>query len=335
MSDDKDSSKNRRTACCMLSVWLGGKCPMSHRPAILLGRTRPLGEARRWKGPIWAAAAVLTVLGTGMGAGPVLADPQPAPASWPSEVNATYRIRFGGMDIGRFHFTSRVDAASYALSGYAKIRAPLGAFEWKGTTNSAGSAVGGGPRPAAYTFNFNSSAIIGRDKAGQVKLGFKDGAVSSVSVAPLKPPPPDLVPLKDEHKRNVLDPLSAVMALSLSGAQKPCDRKLSVFDGKQRFDLAFSFRRQQRISESRPSGQPGVGFVCRVRYMPIAGYRKNDDTKSYVDNANIEITLRPVPSANLMVPYQVVIPTAAGVATLVAERVDITTKSRGLIALMH
>ncbi len=294
---------------------------------------------RRRTGLLLAALAALVGPWSGLGdqatADPSRSDSARGEAGWPTEVNAVYRITFGGLDIGRFRFQSKVDAANYSLSGFADIRAPLGAFEWKGTTNSAGTALGGGPKPTAYTFNFNSSAIIGRDKSGLVKMGFKDGAVSSLSVAPLKPPPPDAVPVRDEHKRNVLDPLSAVMALSLGSTQRPCDRKLQVFDGKQRFDLALSFRRQQRIAEARPSGQPGVGFVCRVRYTPIAGYRQNEETKNFAENGNIEISLRPVPSANLVVPYQVTIPVGAGTAMLTAERVDITTKGRGQIALTH
>lgn len=306
---------------------------MPHLMPHRLARVRTIRHRRSLAVAVVGAAVVA---GLGSFASPaVQAEPTPADAAWPTEVSAVYKVSFGGLDIGSFRFTSKVEASNYALAGQADIRGPLGAFEWKGTTNSAGFANGSGPKPQAYTFNFNSSAIIGRDRAGTVKMGFKDGAVSNVSVVPTKPPPPDAVPVKDEHKRNVLDPLSAVMALSLTGAQKPCDRKLSVFDGKQRFDLALSFRRQQRIAEKHPSGQPGVGFVCRVRYMPIAGYRKNEETKNLVDNGNIEISLRPVPSANLMVPYLVTIPTGAGTATLTAQRIDITTRSRGQIALLH
>lgn len=294
------------------------------RSVSSLGRATP---------PVARVLAVAAILGAA--AGQAAANPAPAVTGWPSEITASYRITFGGMDIGSFRFQSKVDASTYSLAGEARIKAFLGAFAWSGTTSSAGSAIASGPRPLAYSFNFESSSIIGKDRSGAVKLGFKDGAVTSVSVAPTKPPPPDAIPVKDEHKRNVLDPLSAVMALSIGGSQRPCDRKLSVFDGKQRFDLALSFRRQQRITEARPSGQPGVGFVCRVRYMPIAGFRQNEETKNMADNRNIEITLRPVPSANLMVPYQVTIQTSAGTAIMTAERIDITTRSRGLIALTH
>lgn len=297
---------------------------------------------RRIRVPGFVVAGTCSVLLAAAAGKDVVAAEQVAAAAtaWPAEVSAIYKVSFAGIDIGTFRFqskadSSRAEAGTYALSGQARIKGPLGTFDWNGTTNSAGSTAPGGPKPQAYTFNFDSSALIGKKKTGAVKLGFMNGAVSNVSVLPLKPPAPDMVPIKDEHKRNVLDPLSAVMALALSSGQKPCDRKLSIFDGKQRFDLALSFRRQQRIAEARPSGQPGVGFVCSVRYKPIAGYRNNEETEKLVTNGNMEITLRPVPSANLMVPYHVSIPTGAGTATLTAQRIEITTRNRGLIALTH
>jgi hypothetical protein len=133
----------------------------------------------------------------------------------------------------------------------------------------------------------------------------------------------------------VLDPLSAVMALTRAQSSSPCGRKISIFDGKQRFDLLFSFRRRERVPETRPSGQPGIGYVCRVRYIPIAGHRNNDETRQMAGNTGIEVALRPVPSANLLIPYKITIPTIAGAAVLTSQRVDITTAGMRQIALVR
>jgi hypothetical protein len=94
-------------------------------------------------------------------------------------------------------------------------------------------------------------------------------------------------------------------------------------------------RGQIQLTEKQPSGQPGVGFVCRVKYLPIAGHKIDDETKHMSKSDNIEIVLRPIPSANVFVPYQITIPTVAGAATLVSRRVDIVTSNRQQIALVH
>jgi hypothetical protein len=143
------------------------------------------------------------------------------------------------------------------------------------------------------------------------------------------------VPVKDQHLKDVLDPLSAVMALLRGGMAQPCGRKLAIFDGKQRFDLLLSPRGQRRITETRPSGQPGLAFVCRVRYVPIAGYKMNEETKSMAESSGIEVALRPIPTANLLVPYEVTVPTIAGPAKLTSQRIEIETAGRGQIALVH
>jgi hypothetical protein len=135
------------------------------------------------------------------------------------------------------------------------------------------------------------------------------------------------VALRDGDLKAVLDPLTAVLAISRSHNGNPCARRIPVFDGKQRFDLAFSYLRQQAIGEARPSGQPGVAIVCRVRFIPIAGHRMTAETRHMASSEAIEVSFRPIPSAALHVPYQISIPTIAGSATLTSERINIVTRN--------
>ena len=187
----------------------------------------------------------LCVLGTALSPA---ARAEPA-GPWPAQVNAVYSITFNGFDIGTFEFNSAVNGQAYALTGDAKLSALLGAFTWRGTTKTSGAIGRDQPRPAGYTFSY-----AGTGKTGSVQLGFAGDAVSNVSVLPLMPPPQTpTVPLREPHLKGVLDPLSAVMALSRATAPNPCDRKLAIFDGKQRFDLLLSFKRQEHVRETRPS----------------------------------------------------------------------------------
>ncbi|MEZ5817462.1 MAG: DUF3108 domain-containing protein [Hyphomicrobiaceae bacterium] len=241
---------------------------------------------------------------------------------WPSKVDATYRIAFNGFDIGTFEFRADTTGSSYAMRGDAQLSALLGAFKWQGATRSSGTLTSSGPRPAGYTFDFS-----GIGKQGSIKLGFQHGNITSVSMQPPQPPTPDVVPVREAHLKAALDPLSAVLAISRTSSGNPCQRRIPVFDGKQRFDLVFSFLRQQAVAEARPSGQPSVALVCRVRFVPIAGHRMSEETKHMASTDGIEISLRPVPSASIYVPYQISVPTIAGTATLTSERVNIVTRS--------
>jgi len=250
--------------------------------------------------------------------------------TWPSSVTAVYKITYLGVDIGTFQFASSISGSTYTLSGNAQLSVLLGAFKWTGVTRASGTLAGEALKPAGFNFDYKSTT-----KSGTVKMGFNDAGVTSLSVVPPSSPGPEHVPLRDGHLKQVLDPLTAVLALSNGRGSQPCGRKVSIFDGKQRFDLHLSFRGQQRVVETRPSGQPGFAYVCRVRYIPIAGHRNNDQTRQLADNANIEVALRPVPSANLLIPYRISIPTFAGTAVMSAQRIEITTPGKAQIALTH
>lgn len=257
------------------------------------------------------------------------APPLSAAEAWPQAVAALYRISFNGFDIGTFRFRARVDATGYVLDGSGELSALLGAFSWQGLSRSSGAIEGDQPRPGTYSFEYRSSS-----KSGAIRMGFRDHNVASLAVQP-QSEDDDVVPLRPQHLKGVLDPLSAVMRLTRADGRAPCGKHLSIFDGKQRFDLQFAYARLMRVAETRPSGLPSDAVVCRVRYTPIAGHKRTDESKSAGADTGIEVTLRPVPSANLLVPTRIVVPTMAGSAVLTSERIDIETSGSGAIALVY
>jgi hypothetical protein len=252
-----------------------------------------------------------------------------AAEAWPANMRALYDINFNGFNVGTFEFQSQAERQSYTLIGNAKLSVLLGAFSWDAETRSFGLIVNQVPKPASFSFDFKSSL-----RAGSTKLGFANGAVSDISHLPPEMPRPDTVPLREQHLKGVVDPLSAIMMLARASAN-PCDRRIPIFDGKERFDLVFSYKGERKVVEQAPSGQPGLAYVCRVRYLPIAGHKIDTETSHMAANNDIEVALRPVPSANVLIPYHVSIPTMAGSATIVSKRVEIDSPGKPQIALLH
>jgi hypothetical protein len=253
-----------------------------------------------------------------------------AAESWPATVRALYEINFNGFTVGSFEFQSQAESQSYTLAGNAHLSVLLGAFSWAGSTRSFGMIVDQAPKPASFTFDFKSNL-----RAGSTTLGFSDGAVTNVMNLPPMVTSDPIIPLREHHLKGVVDPLSAIMMLTRSATVDPCDRRIPIFDGKERFDLLFSRKGEMRVTEQAPSGQPGVAIVCRVRYLPIAGHKIDSDTKFMAANDGIEVALRPVPSANVFVPYQISIPTMAGSATIVSKRVEIVSPGKPQIAMLY
>jgi len=268
--------------------------------------------------------AVLALVGLVTTARPASAE------TWPAVVRAVYDVNFNGFNVGTFEFESQAEQESYTLIGNAKLSILLGTFSWDGFTRSFGSIVDQSPKPAAFSFDFKSSA-----KSGSTRMEFADGGVSEIKNLPVTPSKGEVIPVREQHLKGVLDPLSAIMAMSRGTSANPCERRVPIFDGKERFDLVLSPKGETKITEQQPSGQPGMAHVCRVRYLPIAGHKVDSDTKYMAANDAIEVMLRPIPSANVFVPYQVTIPTMAGTATIVSKRVDIILNGKPQIALLH
>jgi hypothetical protein len=264
-------------------------------------------------------------------AGLLVGSGAPAAAeSWPANVRALYEINFNGFNVGSFEFQSQAESQSYTLTGNAHLSVLLGAFSWAGEIRSFGMIENQVPKPASFAFDFRSNV-----RAGSTKLGFSDGTVTDIMNLPPVVTTVPIIPLREQHLKGVVDPLSAIMVLSRSPTGDPCDRRIPIFDGKERFDLIFSRKGEMRVTEQAPSGQPAVAQVCGVRYLPIAGHKIDSDTKYMAANDAIEVALRPVPSANVFVPYQISIPTMAGSATILAKRVEIVSPGKPQIAMLY
>lgn len=310
-----------RQACRGLSSCLGRLADCLGRLADCRGR---LADCRGRLAP----SRAMVVTAAGALAATVAVVPASA-ADWPSRVDAHYRITFNGFDIGGFDFKAKVGARGYTLDGNAEISALLGAVNWQGMTRSTGQVRRKTPAPNSYVFNFRSNG-----KGGNIRLGFEKGKVSAISQNPRLPVKDGEIPLQRSHLKGVLDPLSAVMAMTRPTSQSPCDQRLKVFDGKQRFDLALSYKRQEAVGALRTAGQPGIAVVCAVRYQPISGYKPTSETYRLSQGQALEVALRPVPRANLYVPHAIRISTMAGPVALTAQRIDIMTNDRRRIALV-
>lgn len=282
--------------------------------------------ARVAKG-VCSILAGLTVSLAGLAGSPGAAA---AADTWPANVRAVYDINFNGFNVGTFEFQSQAESQSYTLLANARLSVLLGAFTWDGEIRSFGLIASQAPKPASFSFDFKSNL-----RAGSTKLGFANGAVTDITHLPSEIARPDIIPLREQHLKGVVDPLSAIMVISRGSSANPCDRRIPIFDGKERFDLVFSYKGEMRVVEQAPSGQPGVAHVCRVKYLPIAGHKLDTETSFMATNNEIELALRPVPSANVLIPYQVSIPTMAGSATIVSKRVEIVSPGKPQIALLH
>jgi hypothetical protein len=247
--------------------------------------------------------------------------------AWPTTVQAHYRLRYNGINVGRLDVNSDTTAKTYSLSGSGKVSVLFGAFSWSSSSSASGSIEGGVPAPTSFAFDWRQNK-----KSGTTRIGFKDRAATEIAI---KPPPrikPDVVPLKPADKVGALDPMSAILMLTKADNRPPCDRRVGIFDGKQRYDIVLTPKRTTRLPPPSGNGPAETAHVCRIMYEPVAGHRANADTKDYASNRDAELVLRRIPGSEMLIPYSVAIPTPWGTGSMVTERIDIVTAAAGKIA---
>ncbi len=271
-----------------------------------------LGEAaKRRLAAVIPAALILAF------AAPALAQ---RAAPLPATVDATYRINFTALgDIGHFHFISNINGEVYNLSADARVNTAI--FEYDAGMGSRGTLAAGKTKPTGHNFSYRQKTLLKKKKKGTLNMAFDGATVSNVSFVPPYSPSTKAIPVTPDQLKSVLDPLSGVMTLSLVKASDPCVQKLPIYDGKQRFDIVFA-----------PLRRAGADHVCSVRMVPISGHKPGEGGASVI-KGTIELVMRPVPKANVVIPYKITVPTTVGTATLTTERIDITMPDQQRIAL--
>ena len=103
-----------------------------------------------------------------------------------------------------------------------------------------------------------------------------------------------------------------------------CDRTIPIFDGYTRFDIDLSYVGQREVSAK---GYKGPVAVCAVRYVPIAGHRRDRPaTKFMADNKDLEVWLAPIDGARVLMPFRVSVRTMIGTTVIEASEFSVAAK---------
>jgi hypothetical protein len=242
-----------------------------------------------------------------------------------SRITAVYRVDLGGFNLGNFNLTTVFRGDDYEMRGEARFSILQGIlYQWNGTTASAGRVTSAGPEPAMYALSFSE----GGSKSEQLRMTFGAGAVTDVQIVPYKGPNPRDIPVTKSQLEGVVDPMSGAFLTAHSanpnGDLNVCNQTLPVFDGRQRFDLVLTPKRAVNVQRSATSGYTGPAVICRVKFIPIAGYQPdNPGIKLMTETNEIEVWLIPVRGTYMYVPYRIVLPTPVGYGTAVITSIAV------------
>jgi hypothetical protein len=240
----------------------------------------------------------------------------PAPAAQAASLDATYDVSLLGLSLGKANLAGGIDGGSYKLDANAKLTGLVGSFTGgRGSGTATGNLNGSRLAPATFAVSSANSS-----ESRTVRMALGGNAVQALAIEPPIDPKPDRVPLKDEHQRNIMDPLSAfLMPVEASGrtGAAACNRTLAIFDGAARYDIKLSYSGTREI---KIDGYSGPVSVCQARYVPIAGHRSlRPSTKFMAENKEISTWLAPVAGTNVLLPVRISVKTMIGTAVIEAS----------------
>ncbi|MBN9431624.1 MAG: DUF3108 domain-containing protein [Bosea sp.] len=233
-------------------------------------------------------------------------------------VSATYTMGLNGITIGRFKLDATVDQPNYAItikgttSGISRL-----VSDGTGLLKSSGRLSGGAILPASYYLDTTENGAT----SSIVDMRMRQGTIVSATALPPLPIKADRVPLLPQHKHQIVDPLSAMIApLYPANMARACNRTIPVFDGWQRFDIRLTYKSTAEVKGENGS-YSGTVYVCSARYVPVAGHRPSREAVKFMErNTNLEVWLAPAVEVGVMLPYRMQIGTEAGVLTIHASR---------------
>ena len=236
------------------------------------------------------------------------------------KVNAHYAISMTGVTIGHITWTIDIGESAYSTTASGKASGVLSVLmNGDGTVNAQGRIAEDRLDPSVF-----NSTITDEDGTIKLTMTFADG-VAKESLTPQPPPHPDRMPVTDADRRDVADPLSAVLISTKLGggtfAASDCDRTLKIFDGRRRYNLVLSNGRVGKIEIGR--GYRGPTLVCSVVLEPIAGYRADSMIVKYVARRrNMELWFAPIAGTSIVAPVRVLMPTLIGTLKIEADRFE-------------
>jgi len=256
-------------------------------------------------------------------AGLMLAPAGLSSAQAQGQFDARYTLSVNSILLGTFTWRAQIGASDYSANALGRASGIFSMLlNGEGTVSVKGMVKDGRLQSVSYTSAFTRGD---NDKAN-VQMLIDGGRVRDLKIEETDPDT-DRIPVTDTHKQDITDPLTALLIPASAVdpmAGQACDRKLSIFDGRRRFDLDMSFRRNDKAMPEK--GYSGPALVCAVKFTPVAGHRASSPLLTFlIEGRDIEIWFVPVAGTRVLAPVRLSIASAIGTMLLRADQFEIST----------
>lgn len=230
----------------------------------------------------------------------------------PEEIRSEYTVSLLGLPVAYLSFLTVLDGDDYRISGKLTTSVLADIIEkTRGSAEVSGTVKQGRFLASHYEVSYTSG-----DETHRTEMKLRNGHVRSAINMPVhKNRSPDWVPLNDEYRKSVVDPLSGLI---IPAGKAPCPRTLHIFDGQSRIDLVLE---PKGIRPYSTRGFSGDVTACSIRFVPRAGYRKGSSAIVYLKQQDgMEVWFAQQPEVGFYAPVYAKIPTKIGPVIVAATR---------------
>jgi hypothetical protein len=235
------------------------------------------------------------------------------------KLEAHYTASLAGIPIGKGNWTIDIGEGHYTAAASGMTIGLIKVFTGgRGTGLAQGTLAGGRSVASNYSATIKTS-----HHTDEVRMTLAGGAVKDFKLDPPQDPDPRRIPVTETQRQGVVDPMTASLVFmpgtgEMRGPQA-CERSLSIFDGKLRYDLRLAYKRMESVKAEK--GYAGPVVVCAVSFAPVAGYIPTRTAIKYLaEKGDIEVWLAPIAGTRVLVPFRAQVGTPFGLGMLEATQ---------------
>lgn len=231
---------------------------------------------------------------------------------------ATYAVTLGGTHIATATVRLNDSGGRYAMDLDARITG-LAQLVASGTARAASAGASTGKGLNSEKFDLLTRA---QGEEFTVAIEYARQDVTAFVVTPPILNNIDRVAIERRHLSGVNDMLAAFVAKGGALDADLCKRRMQIFTGIERFNVAMEYTRSEEAT-SRRTGYQGPVVLCSVRYTPVSGHYTTSEITSYLaDSGRILLWYAPLRTPGYFVPYRAIITTSAGDLSIVLTKLE-------------
>jgi hypothetical protein len=232
-----------------------------------------------------------------------------------ADVNSTanYLVSLGGINVATVAIKLADSGGRYDLTADASV-AGLGGLVASGTAKVESTGASTSTGLASEKFDMLTHA---HDEDFSIDVQYTRGTVSAFEVKPPLLNDINRVPIERAQLTGVGDMLAAFILKGRGLDQSLCNRRMRIFTGIERFDLAMSYLADDKAT-SLKTGYQGPVVQCRIKYTPISGHFTTSEMTNYLAQSDrIFIWYAPMADTGYFIPYRVLLTTSVGDLSMV------------------